>query len=100
MRLADFGAFVQLEEGVEGLVHISEMSDRHIRTPSEAAKVGDVVQVRVKSVDLEQRRVSLSMKLAAPAAAAASHEHVAASAPAAPPPPPKARKKPLKGGLD
>ncbi|GMU80257.1 MAG: hypothetical protein AMXMBFR47_01280 [Planctomycetota bacterium] len=101
MRLADFGAFVQLEEGVEGLVHISEMSDRHIRTPSEAAKVGDVVQVRVKSVDLEQRRVSLSMKLAAPAHAAGPHEHAAASMPAAaPPPPPKARKKPLKGGLD
>lgn len=101
MRLADFGAFVQLEEGVEGLVHISEMSDRHIRTPGDAAKVGDVVQVRVKSVDLEQRRVSLSMKLAAPPAATAAP--VPSSSASGSPPsaatPPK-RKKALKGGLD
>ena len=106
-RLADFGAFVQLEEGVEGLVHISEMSDRRIRTPGDVCKPGDVVKVRVKSVDPEQKRISLSMKLEAPKpaeAAPSGESHSGGEAHAAsastPPPAPKKRKKALKGGLD
>lgn len=96
-QLADFGAFIELEEGVEGLVHISEMSDRRIRTPADAAKVGDVVKVRVKSVDPAQRRISLSMKTAV-AAGEESPQHGGHHAAA--PPPPRKRKKALKGGLD
>jgi small subunit ribosomal protein S1 len=101
MRLSDFGAFVQLEEGVEGLVHVSEMSDKRIRTPSEAAKPGQVVQVRVKSVDTEQRRISLSMRLAPTPAAepAAAATSAGSAAPAAKAGPPK-KKKALKGGLE
>lgn len=102
MRLAEFGAFVQLEEGVEGLVHISEMSDKRIRTPGEAAKIGDVVQVRVKSVDLEQRRISLSMRLAKPPEPAPAHvggEHATTTSTVAAPVV-KKKKKMLKGGLD
>jgi small subunit ribosomal protein S1 len=99
-RLSDFGAFVQLEEGVEGLVHISEMSDKRVRTPGDMCKPNDVIQVRVKSVDPEQRRISLSMKLSTePVAAAAGNEgHAQSGAPVGKPQ--KARKKQLKGGLD
>ncbi len=62
-RLADFGAFVQLEEGVEGLIPISEMSfERRIARPGDVVNVGDVVKVRVMSIDLERKRVSLSLK--------------------------------------
>ena len=62
-RLADFGAFVELEEGVEGLIPISELSFfRRIRHPSEVVNVGDMVQVRVMNVDSEQRRIGLSLK--------------------------------------
>jgi len=96
-QLTEFGAFVQLEEGIEGLVHVSEMSDKHVRRPSDVAKPDEVVQVRVKSVDSEQRRISLSMKLAAPSDVAAEGGAPAAGAA---PPPPKKRKKALKGGLD
>lgn len=93
-QIVDFGAFCQLEEGVEGLVHISEMSDKRIKTPHEAVKVGDVVQVRVKAVDSGQHRVSLSMRLQKPEPI----QHIA-SAEAARPAPPK-KKKILRGGLD
>jgi small subunit ribosomal protein S1 len=100
LRLADFGAFVQLEEGVEGLVHISEMSDKRIRTPSEAAKVGDVVQVRIKSIDLEQRRISLSMRMARSPEPTEMPVHSGAAALAPAPSGSKKKKKMLKGGLD
>ena len=96
LRLADFGAFVELEEGVEGLVHISEMSEKRIRAAGDVCKPGDVVQVRVKAVDPEQRRISLSMRISEPAPAEPTHRGGPAAAPAAP----KLRKKPLKGGLD
>jgi len=62
-KLMDFGAFVELEPGIEGLVPISEMSfQRRIKHPSEVVKEGDSVQVRVMSVDLERKRLSLSIK--------------------------------------
>ena len=96
-RLTGFGAFVQLEEGVEGLLHVSEMSDKRVRKPEEIVKVGDVVKVRVKSVDREQRRISLSMRQLAPPA----EDAAAQPAETAPPAPKKREKKrPLKGGLD
>ena len=64
-KLVTFGAFVDLGEGVEGLVHISEMAKQHVDQPSQVCTVGDVVQVKVMEIDLDRRRISLSMKAAA-----------------------------------
>ena len=64
-KVVPFGAFVQLGEATEGLVHISEMAPRHIETPSQVVKVGDTVKVKVMEINPERRRISLSMKAAA-----------------------------------
>ncbi len=97
-RVTEFGAFVQLEEGVEGLIHISQLSEHRVRTVKDVVDVGKVIQVRVLSVDAEQRRISLSLKgVGGPAESAA--EATAAAEHAAPPAPQKKRKKPLRGGL-
>ena len=64
-KLVTFGAFVDLGEGVEGLVHISEMAKQHVDQPSQVCTVGDTVQVKVMEIDLDRRRISLSMKAAA-----------------------------------
>ena len=64
-KVVPFGAFVALGENTEGLVHISEMAPRHIDTPAQVVKVGDVVKVKVMDVNPERRRISLSMKAAA-----------------------------------
>ena len=61
-NIVDFGAFVDIGVHQDGLVHISEMSDRFIRNPMEVVSVGDVVKVRVKSVDPKKKRIALSMK--------------------------------------
>ena len=62
-KLADFGAFVELEPGIEGLVPISEMSfEKRIKHPSEVVNVGDTPQLRVLSVDPQRKRLSLSIK--------------------------------------
>ena len=62
-NVIDFGAFVDIGVHQDGLVHISELSDRFIKHPAEVVSVGDVVQVRVLSVDLKKKRISLSMKM-------------------------------------
>ncbi|HIU24152.1 30S ribosomal protein S1 [Olsenella sp. Marseille-QA0557] len=64
-KLVTFGAFVDLGEGIEGLVHISEMAKQHVDQPSQVCAVGDPVQVKVMEIDLDRRRISLSMKAAA-----------------------------------
>ena len=64
-KLVSFGSFVDLGDGIEGLVHISEMAKTHVETPSQVCKVGDKVQVKVMEIDLDRRRISLSMKEAA-----------------------------------
>jgi len=64
-KLVTFGAFVDLGDGVEGLVHISEMAKSHVDAPAQVCTVGDVVQVKVMEIDLDRRRISLSMKSAA-----------------------------------
>ena len=62
-NLMDFGAFVELEEGVEGLVHISDLSwARNIKHPSEVVKTGDEIDVVVKEIDKDKKRISLSYK--------------------------------------
>ena len=64
-KLVPFGAFVDLGDGIEGLVHISEMARQHVDTPSQVTNVNEAVQVKVMEIDLDRRRISLSMKAAA-----------------------------------
>ncbi|MDO5671853.1 MAG: 30S ribosomal protein S1 [Actinomycetaceae bacterium] len=63
-KLVPFGVFVRVEDGIEGLVHISELAGRHVEVPEQVAKVGDEVFVKVIDIDLERRRISLSLKQA------------------------------------
>lgn len=62
VRLAPFGAFVQLEPGVEGLVHISHLADRHVAKPDEVVTEGEEVNVKVLSVDPVEKRIRLSIR--------------------------------------
>ncbi len=61
-KVTDFGVFVELEEGIEGLVYVSEISDQRVEKPSDLVKVGDVVRAEVISLDTKERRIGLSMK--------------------------------------
>ena len=61
-NVTDFGIFVEIEEGIEGLVHISELSQKRIKTISELFAVGDVVSAVVKNVDVKERKIRLSIK--------------------------------------
>ncbi|MDO4911628.1 MAG: 30S ribosomal protein S1 [Corynebacterium sp.] len=63
-KLVPFGAFVRVEEGIEGLVHISELAEHHVEVPDQVVKVDDEVMVKVIDIDLERRRISLSLKQA------------------------------------
>jgi len=63
-KLVPFGAFVRVAEGIEGLVHISELAERHVEIPEQVVQVNDEVVVKVIDIDLERRRVSLSLKQA------------------------------------
>lgn len=62
-NIIDFGAFVDIGVHQDGLVHISQMTDRYIKHPLEAVKLGDVVEVKVLSVDVAKKRIGLTMKL-------------------------------------
>jgi small subunit ribosomal protein S1 len=66
-RLTTFGAFVRLDDGIEGLVHVSELSDHHVTHPRNVVKEGDVITVRVLRVEAERRRLGLSLRQAAQA---------------------------------
>ena len=61
-RLTPFGAFISLEPGVDGLVHISHLSDERIERPDEVVKIGDQIRVKVLRVDPDLQRISLSLK--------------------------------------
>jgi small subunit ribosomal protein S1 len=61
-KLVPFGAFVRVAQGIEGLVHISELSDQHVESPEAVLSVGDEVRVKVIDVDVSRRRISLSMR--------------------------------------
>ena len=63
-KLVPFGAFVRVEEGIEGLVHISELAQRHVEVPDQVVNVGEEVMVKVIDIDLDRRRISLSLKQA------------------------------------
>ena len=64
-KIVPFGAFIELGANVEGLVHISEMAMKHIDSPAQVVHVGDAVKVKVMDVNVERRRISLSLKAAA-----------------------------------
>ena len=73
-KLVPFGAFVRVEEGIEGLVHISELAERHVEIPEQVVQVGDDVMVKIIDIDLERRRISLSLKQANESAMASDEE--------------------------
>lgn len=98
-RLAEFGAFVELSAGVEGLIHVSELSDTRVRLPAEVVREGQTVQAKVLEVDEERRRISLSIKRIKEDPNYTGEAFGAAAAPETPKQE-KKRKKPLKGGLE
>ena len=61
-KLVSFGAFVEVAEGVEGLIHISELAEHHVETPDEIVRSGDEVEARIIDVDAKRRRLSLSLR--------------------------------------
>ncbi|MDQ0288833.1 small subunit ribosomal protein S1 [Oligosphaera ethanolica] len=61
-KLASFGAFVELEGGIDGLIHISELSDERVNRVKDVVQVGDTVKARVKNINTDERRIGLSMK--------------------------------------
>jgi small subunit ribosomal protein S1 len=63
-KLVPFGAFVRVDEGIEGLVHISELAERHVEIPEQVVQVGNDIFVKVIDIDLDRRRISLSLKQA------------------------------------
>ncbi|PYV11483.1 MAG: hypothetical protein DMG07_19030, partial [Acidobacteria bacterium] len=86
-NVTNFGAFVDIGVRQDGLVHLSQMSNRYIRDPREAVKVGDVVSVKVLAVDAESKRISLSMKALLPPLPRRRKKHRPAAAPDGGPPP-------------
>lgn len=95
-KLMDFGAFAELEPGIEGLIHISELSPQRVRRVGDVVQTGQIVQVMVLKVDPSQRKISLSLKAAQakgeePAAEEATEEQ--------PKKPPRPRTTPLRGGI-
>ena len=61
-KLVSFGAFVEIEEGVEGLIHISELAQHHVEEPSEILRPGQDINVKIIEIDPDRRRLSLSLK--------------------------------------
>lgn len=62
LRFSNFGAFVELEPGIDGLVHISQISDKRISKPADALNIGDIVKAKIMEIKLEEKKVSLSIK--------------------------------------
>ena len=60
--MTDFGVFVELEEGIEGLVHVSEISKEKIKTPVGMYNIGDLLTARVMNINTDERRIGLSIK--------------------------------------
>ncbi len=61
-NVSDFGAFVDIGVHQDGLVHISQLSDKFVKHPLDVVKVGDIVEVRILEVDEKRKRISLSMR--------------------------------------
>jgi len=97
-RLAEFGAFVELEAGLEGMVHISELAWRRVGSVGEILKVGETREFQVVEVDTKRKRVSLSLKALEKRPESAKPEKTEDQAPAAPEEPRKPRNTNLRGG--
>jgi small subunit ribosomal protein S1 len=97
-RLMDFGAFVELEPAVEGLIHISELSPNRVRRVGEVVNPGQEVEVVVLRIDPAQRKISLSLKAALPKEEEAATEETEAEE-AVVSRPPRPRTTPLRGGI-
>lgn len=97
-RITEFGAFVELEPGIEGLIHISELSPNRVRRVADVVQLNSTVEVKVLSVDKDQRRIGLSLKaLVKPAEPVGTPEEEEEEAPLAPVKP-RVRTTPLRGG--
>jgi small subunit ribosomal protein S1 len=101
-RLMDFGAFVKLEPGVEGLIHVSELAHGRVFRVSDVVSEGQEVEVKILSVDAEQQRISLSLKALMAMPEKAGQQKVADEdlpLPPGAPKPPKKKATHLKGGI-
>ncbi|MGN0326348.1 MAG: 30S ribosomal protein S1 [Lachnospiraceae bacterium] len=65
-RMTDFGAFIQLEEGIDALLHVSQIARYRVEKPSDVLKIGDEIEAEVVDLNVEDRKISLSMKVLAP----------------------------------
>src|SRR5437588_5909674 len=90
-KIANFGVFVELEQGLEGLLHISEISDQKVEKPEDQLKVGQEIDVKILRVDSDERKIGLSLKRAQWAQDEEKREEVRAE---------RAVKKGLRGGLE
>ena len=79
-KLVPFGAFVKVEEGIEGLIHISELAEAHVEVPEQVVKVNDPITVKIIDIDDQRRRISLSLKQAVAAGYGEAPEIAAAPA--------------------
>jgi len=94
-KLMEFGAFVELEPGIEGLIHVSELAPQRVRRVGDIVQQGQEVQVMILNVDPEQKRISLSLKAAILDEAPAEEEQSETASPE----PAKPRTTPLRGGI-
>src|SRR5438128_9859339 len=90
-KIANFGVFVELEPGLEGLLHISELSDQKVEKPEDLVKVGQELEVKILRVDSDERKIGLSLKRAQWAAEEQAREEARAN---------RAEKRGLRGGLE
>ncbi|MBE3134628.1 MAG: S1 RNA-binding domain-containing protein, partial [Acidobacteria bacterium] len=93
-KVTNFGVFVELEEGLEGLLHVSELADRKVENPEEVVKAGEEIEVKVLRVDTDDRKIGLSLKRVQWAAEEDTPEKPAEAAPA-----PADRAAPRLGGI-
>ena len=98
-KITNFGVFVGLEDGLEGLLHISELADHKVENPEDVVKVGDKIEVKVLRVDIDERKIGLSRKRVEWSADANAAADAAEAAAAPPPPKEKKARGELKGGL-
>ncbi len=98
-KITNFGVFVGLEDGLEGLLHISELADHKVENPEDVVKVGDKIEVKVLRVDIDERKIGLSRKRVEWSADANAAADAAEAAAAPPPPKEKKQRGELKGGL-
>ena len=82
VQIKDYGAFVELEAGLDGLVHISEIANKRVENVFDELKVGETVNVKIMEIDPDKRRISLSIKATLPAEEPAAAEAPAEEAPA------------------